>query len=565
VPRYAATPPGLSIGCFCVQSELTDAWLVLADVDECLDYTPNGTFLSRAQVCRGCRFSHDVEFHYPLPSRTFAECWVYCLAFKSLECAAIEFEPDNKNQLVLEDTDKGTCYIQRRSSATISITKDPYRHVFVLYTGEAKEALSMLSLPGTMQVQQRLLRYHSSCGTNDFNIGKCVNTHGSYICVCPKGYITAAANASCVEAGGIGSYTSPSGRVNACPPNALSFRGAKTANDCFCGPGFEYQDLSSLLVVSGRSNSSTAINTSYSLSYSNSSSSSSMTLDARECVKCNAGLWSFVNRSCQKCFNNSWSLPGTTNSSNCLCNVGFYYDSVPITISPKTHNSTNGSKGCNVSNSSSCKTSISSGSSNTDNSSSLLVLGADTACKVRVRGTPDNPCVPCPPFSNTSTAGAKSISDCKCLPSYVKVIDPGDPSWFVCAPEDACREEDLSPCPKQGKSVCKSSFSEYQYECQCNPGQGFEDRALTGGFCLKMFYFNNRVVNMRMNVQEREISMLLVVPQVGFQSTQDLKDLVVKSRSKLFSQNQYVIAEYSGILDIQELSFYEVRDKPLLV
>jgi hypothetical protein len=272
----------------------------------------------------------------------------------------------------------------------------------------------MMALPTTKRVQDKLLRYHSACGKED-DKGTCVNTYGSYTCACPGSYLLTAANTTCVQSGGMGSYVPPFGKPQACPPEAVSFPGAKSADECFCPPGYEFKNAS------------------------------------QECVQCEAGFWSLMKGTCQACWNNSWSLPGTINISNCLCNMGYYYDPV------SNYTDTGGQ------------------------------------CVTRLRGTPNNPCVQCPPFSNTSSAGSKSIWECKCIDGYVRTIDPGDPAWFVCAPEDACREEDANPCPKEGRSVCQSNASRTEFECQCNPAEGYEDRSLAGGFCLKMWYYNFKV------------------------------------------------------------------------
>jgi hypothetical protein len=50
-----------------------------------------------------------------------------------------------------------------------------------------------------------------------------------------------------------------------------------------------------------------------------------------------------------------------------------------------------------------------------------------------------------------------------------------------------------------------------------------------------------------------------IVPLLEFKSTQELKDIVEKSRSRPFKDSQYVVADFSGTLNIQELAFYEVR------
>jgi hypothetical protein len=217
------------------------------------------------------------------PCRTFAECWVFCLMYKSLECVAVEFEPD-VDKAVLEDVDKGTCYIQRRSSATIAIAKDPHRHVFMLYSGEGVEALSLMNLPTTMRVRQKLLRYHSACDAKDVN-GVCVNTYGSHYCMCAAPRLATTANASCVEPNGFEIYTPPSSKPRACPFRAVAYPGSTKAEDCICMPGHEYRNSSAAAVVPAAAG-------------------------AKECARCEAGMWSYLNSTCKACYPNSWSLQG---------------------------------------------------------------------------------------------------------------------------------------------------------------------------------------------------------------------------------------------------------------
>jgi hypothetical protein len=143
------------------------------------------------------------------------------------------------------------------------------------------------------------------------------------------------------------------------------------------------------------------------------------------------------------------------------------------------------------------------------------------------------------------------------IPGYVQIVDPGDPSRFVCAPEDKCVAEH-NPCPGKGRSVCKSSPYHYEYSCQCSPGEGVNDRSLDGGFCLKMWYFNGKV-DLNAIVGDRPVNMFSVVPVMEIVSTQNLKDLVTKSQSKLFNSKQHVVAEFSGTLVIEQQAFYEVR------
>ncbi len=143
------------------------------------------------------------------------------------------------------------------------------------------------------------------------------------------------------------------------------------------------------------------------------------------------------------------------------------------------------------------------------------------------------------------------------LGAYVQVIDPGNPDTFVCVPEDRCTAA-YNPCPGGGRAVCKSSPYEFQYQCQCNPSEGYNDRSLTGGFCLKMWYYNGKV-DLEAMVGEKRVNMFYVVKLMDIASTEDLRELVKKSRSKMFGKSQYVVADFSGTLVIDEQAFYEVR------
>jgi hypothetical protein len=72
-----------------------------------------------------------------------------------------------------------------------------------------------------------------------------------------------------------------------------------------------------------------------------------------------------------------------------------------------------------------------------------------------------------------------------------------------------------------------------------------------------MWYFNGKV-DLNAIVDERPINMFSVVPLMEIVSTQNLKDLVTKSQSKLFRNTQHVVAEFSGTLVIEQQAFYEV-------
>jgi hypothetical protein len=441
-------------------------------------------------VCRGCTFTHDIEFAYPLPNRYFSECWVFCLVYKSLECVAVEFEADDRGKAEIEDTDKGTCFIQRRNSASVSISKHPYRHVYMLYQDEAEKALRMSTLATNMRVNSALLRYYSACNST-VNSSVCSNTYGSYLCLCNEkaGYIPSPGNGSCVKAGEIGTYRpASSGAYRACPNRAWTQEGATSAADCYCPSGSDIR-------VTTWSNTTT------------------------ECVQCGAGLWSDVNSTCGMCYPNSWSLPGTVVKSNCLCKPGFYMDL------------------------------------EARDSHELYDADGQGQC-AQVRGTDASPCVRCPKFSNTTAPNASSLWDCTCNPGYVRITDPGDPTSFVCAPEDKCAA-DQNPCPGGGKAVCRSSPYEYWYACDCNPGEGFGDRSLDGGFCVKMWYFKTKV-DLDAIVDDRPLNMYAVVQSMEISDTQNLKALVDKSRSKMFGHNQYVVVEFAGKMAVELQAFYVV-------
>jgi hypothetical protein len=102
-------------------------------------------------------------------------------------------------------------------------------------------------------------------------------------------------------------------------------------------------------------------------------------------------------------------------------------------------------------------------------------------------------------------------------------------------------------------------WREYEYQCQCNPGEGFSDRQLAGGFCLKMWYFNGKV-DLESIVDGRPLDVYAVVQSMEISSTQNLRDLIDKSRSRMFSREQYVVVQFAGTIVAEEQAFYEVSD-----
>ncbi len=260
-----------------------------------MTYKPHSSACIHTHTHRGCRFTHDIECAYPLPNCYFSECWVFCLAYRSLECVAIEFEPDDRGKAYIDNLDEGTCCIQRRNSASVAIVQDPYRHVYMLYEDEPEQALTLSVLASNARVNDRLLRYHSACSSSSVN-GICNNTYGSYTRLCNQleGYIPVPGNGSCVKAGDPGTYMPVEGVYEACPKGAWAHAGATSVDECVCPPGMRMH-------VPSWSNST------------------------RECVQCGPASWANENATeCNTCYPNSWSLPGAGDQSHCMCSPRFY-------------------------------------------------------------------------------------------------------------------------------------------------------------------------------------------------------------------------------------------------
>jgi hypothetical protein len=207
---------------------------------------------------------------------------------------AIEFDPDDPSKAFMENEDKGTCYIQRRNSQSVSIKKHPTRQVYMNYMDQPEAALLLSMLAPEVNVNMALLRYESSCNSTEIN-GVCRNTPGSYVCECNAlaEYIPTEGNASCVKIGDRGTYDvgeeDGPDEWRACQKYAFTDEGASSALDCYCPSGSD-------LRVTSWSNTT------------------------RECGRCSAGSWGAANSTCETCFPNSWSLPGTPDRQFCLCN-----------------------------------------------------------------------------------------------------------------------------------------------------------------------------------------------------------------------------------------------------
>ena len=72
------------------------------------------------------------------------------------------------------------------------------------------------------------------------------------------------------------------------------------------------------------------------------------------------------------------------------------------------------------------------------------------------------------------------------------------------------------------------------------------------------WYFNGRI-DLGAVVTGRRVNMFSVVKLMEIVSTENLQDLVMKSRSRMFGRTQHVVAEFTGAMLIEEQAFYEVK------
>ncbi len=177
------------------------------------------------------------------------------------------------------------------------MTKDPHRHVYMIYQDEPEKALLLSVLAPDLRVNKQLLRYHSPCNSSEINAQVCTNTYGSYTCGCDEaaGYLPSIGNGSCVKKGDLGTYLiedAPSDaddKYGVCVKRAFTEPESDSPDDCYCPTGSD-------LRVTAWSNAT------------------------QECSRCGAGSWAIANSTCQTCFPDSWSLPGTPDRQYCLCN-----------------------------------------------------------------------------------------------------------------------------------------------------------------------------------------------------------------------------------------------------
>jgi hypothetical protein len=228
-------------------------------------------------------------------------------------------------------------------------------------------------------------------------------------CGCDEdaGYIPSLGNTSCVKRKEVSNHTNSTDNYTIatddywkCPMHAFIKPEATSSTECYCPSGSDLRAPT----------------------WSN---------DTRECAQCGAGAWASANSTCQTCYPDSWSLPGTPDQKFCLCNPGFYADYSYVEESSDDSgwlnpwgNGSNVSACGNETDESDCGNE-SIGESDWDNEtasdSSKPALKNQSGTCARVRGTVVRPCVPCPRFSNTTGSNASSIWDCKCNPSYVQV------------------------------------------------------------------------------------------------------------------------------------------------
>ena len=76
---------------------------------------------------------------------------------------------------------------------------------------------------------------------------------------------------------------------------------------------------------------------------------------------------------------------------------------------------------------------------------------------------------------------------------------------------------------------------------------------------MKMWYFNGKV-DLDAVVDGRPLDVYAVVQSMEISSTQNLRDLIDKSRSRMFSREQYVVVQFAGTIVAEEQAFYEVSD-----
>ena len=501
-------------------------------------------FLIHAHLCTNCQFDGGYLYYYPA-ARNFVDCYFTCLNYDAFACSGIEFDPDDTAKYTVLDSDTGRCYIQNRTDGTISVKPHPSRRVYVPYNTTVDDFEEAFVLPNTKRVNTMLLKYRMGCDPNR-TVAQCTNTEGGYDCSCLDGFL--GSGKACVREGESGTYfrSDPDpGSEMACPTMALSPIDAIAIDNCSCPgghvPSSDWSDPSA-------------------------DDFSAAELLDESCSICPAGTYGQAgDASCTPCWQDSWSLPGARVDRYCLCNADFYWDYAEYTFGGLLRRNSCQRRAlaieCNywydtTANGTNCTTV----DGVTTCGFNVTAYGRDcpgyvpTSCDYLV-GTEELPCVPCPANSK-APAGSESIDMCECIEGYIKQVDPGDTSRFKCVPSDVCAvSRDSTPCDPS--AVCESYPDDSTFQCNCNPASGFADLPLDGGFCVKMYYSND-VQNLETPIAERRPQMFTTSQTLDIQATSDLRDLVNKSRSTQFTEEQYVIVTFDGSIELPTQQFLEV-------
>ena len=115
----------------------------------------------------------------------------------------------------------------------------------------------------------------------------------------------------------------------------------------------------------------------------------------------------------------------------------------------------------------------------------------------RRRGTTENPCTKCPPYSYVGFGRGESIADCTCWRGdKVTNIDPADKADFACVASDACAS--ASSC--DANAVCSPNPATGRAQCTCKKDQGYERGTASirvqDGFCYGFKYVDDFVTTL---------------------------------------------------------------------
>ncbi len=181
-------------------------------ISVCLCVPPAALCITQTRTCNGLpsNSSNAAYMHEHIHTYTFGtsarDCCLYH-AYADLQCAAIEFQPDDTSKTRLEQADKGKCRVQRRRDGAVKISSNPGTHVWLKVVDPSMYDV----LPLHVRVVDSYLRYPSVCAAEG---SACTNTKGSHICSCKNGYV--GSGVYCVKEGASGSFLNGS-KYQACP------------------------------------------------------------------------------------------------------------------------------------------------------------------------------------------------------------------------------------------------------------------------------------------------------------------------------------------------------------